>query len=54
MTNKDIIHNYKVLAEKLDEVYEDLTMRQYSELEQKLEETWAVIKPRGKDRRAKR
>jgi hypothetical protein len=52
MTNKDsIINGYKVLAEKLDELYLDLTIRQLQELDGKLEETWQIIKPRGNDRR---
>ena len=52
MIDKDrIVNGYKVLSEKLEERYLDLTVRQLKELDFKLEDTWHVLSPRGHDRR---
>lgn len=54
MLNKDnIINGYKVLADKLDEVYLDLTLRQLNELDVILAQAWGVVERRQVDRRAK-
>ena len=52
MLNKDnIVNGYKVLSEKLDEIYLNLTIRQLGELQDKLEETWLIVERRREERR---
>lgn len=41
-----IINGYKVLAEKLEERYLDLTIRQYHELETALHGVWSIVERR--------
>jgi hypothetical protein len=54
MTNRDeIVNGYHVLADKLDERYLDLTIKQYTELKNALEDCWKIVDRRGSDRRSR-
>ena len=46
-----IYHSYKVLSEKLEEMFDSLMPGQVMALEEKLNEVWAVIERRGKNER---
>ena len=52
MLNKDEVCNgFKVLSEKIDERYLDLTIKQFEDLKNKLGEAWGIIERRAGDRR---
>ena len=54
MINKDeLLNGYKVLYEKLDENYLELTVKQLMLLQANLQCAWKVLSPRGTDRRGK-
>ena len=53
MSKDSIVNGYKILHDKLEEKYLDLTVRQLKALEVELENVWNILQPRGGDRRAK-
>lgn len=43
----NVYHHYKVLSEKLEEMYDSLLPGQVKALEDKLKEVWAVVERRS-------
>jgi hypothetical protein len=51
MSKDGVVNNYKVLYEKLEEQYLDLTVRQVKQLEEELPKLWEIVERRSNDRR---
>lgn len=47
----NLVNEYQILVNRLDELYDSLTVRQVRELEGKLTETWVILERRKAERR---
>lgn len=52
MTNRDnVVHKFRVFADKFDEIYEDVPEGKLKQLEKHIEECFKILLPRREDRR---